>query len=1031
MRKDPAHKSSPPLILIAVFLIFSAGIIVAGYHTFQGQKRDFLQSVSERLSAIAESKVAELTQWRSERFADMKVLCENPVFIQTVQRQIDYGRTETHASLQEWLDLYQLRYGYEHVFLLDAQAAQQLASPRGAVLSCEKVTHAAADIFRSGAPVLIDLHSHMPARHIHLAVAGPVYDQGRPLALVIFDIDAGQYLCPLLKRWPTPSSTAETLLVRRDGDTVLFLNELRFNKEAALRLHVPLTQTETPAVRAALGQTGVFEGVDYRGRPVIADVRGIPRLPWKMVNRMDIEEVYAPLRARLRAAFMQVAFLVLILGLGLALFWRQQRLSETRRRMRRQQLFAASIRGLLGSVSQQGASRAHSIGDITEIAARSMAVRRASIWRYSEDYSRIVCLDLYDAILEEHSSEQVLNASDFAQYTASHKTGQVIAAEDVLQDPRTRDIPLHYFNEAGIKSLLDAPVWRGGRLVALLSFEQVGEKRRWDPEEEQFAQTLAAYVANHLESEERARAEVSLRNSEERFRAVVENVPAGIFIQTDHRFAYLNEYAATMFGVDSASRLIGQPVLERFHPDYHAQVLKRIALLNEKQLPVEQAVEHCLRNDGSQFIAEVSAVPFLYNGSHGALVFFNDITGRKKNEEALGILARISTIFLTAADEDIYDQVLTVVLDVMKSPLGVFGYIDTDGALIVPTLTRQIDYQCYVPDKTIRFPMESWGDSSWPRALRQKKIMFSNEPSIQLPDGHVVISRHISLPVKLGGEVIGLLQVANKAGDYTDADVQQLQGIADHIAPILSARLARDRFEKKLHARNEELSHFSYAVSHDLRSPLVTIKTFMGYLEKDMEARDSCRICKDIAFMRGATDKMTRMLDELLVFTRIGRLDNPVVIVPLQSVVKDAMTAVAGRMAERGVKVKVTLEPLLLRGDRPRLVDMFQNLLDNAVKFMGDQPNPFIEIGFENVQGVPEVFVRDNGMGIDPRYQARVFNLFEKIDPSYEGTGMGLALVKRIVAEHGGSIRVESDGIGKGACFRFTLQGKRETKAFN
>jgi signal transduction histidine kinase len=112
---------------------------------------------------------------------------------------------------------------------------------------------------------------------------------------------------------------------------------------------------------------------------------------------------------------------------------------------------------------------------------------------------------------------------------------------------------------------------------------------------------------------------------------------------------------------------------------------------------------------------------------------------------------------------------------------------------------------------------------------------------------------------------------------------------------------------------------------------------------------------------------------------------------------------------------------MMLCGDRTRLVEVFQNLVDNAIKFMGDQPAPRVEIGMEKTGEGNVFFVRDNGMGIEPRYQPKVFNLFEKYDPKMKGTGIGLALVKRIVEVHGGKIWVESAGIGKGATFRFTL----------
>ncbi len=108
-------------------------------------------------------------------------------------------------------------------------------------------------------------------------------------------------------------------------------------------------------------------------------------------------------------------------------------------------------------------------------------------------------------------------------------------------------------------------------------------------------------------------------------------------------------------------------------------------------------------------------------------------------------------------------------------------------------------------------------------------------------------------------------------------------------------------------------------------------------------------------------------------------------------------------------------------GDRTRLVEVVQNLLDNAVKFMGDQAEPLIEIGVRSDEAGPVFFVKDNGVGIDPRYQDKVFGLFDKLDPRSEGTGIGLALVKRIITVHGGRVWIESAGPGAGTTFCFTL----------
>jgi signal transduction histidine kinase len=255
-----------------------------------------------------------------------------------------------------------------------------------------------------------------------------------------------------------------------------------------------------------------------------------------------------------------------------------------------------------------------------------------------------------------------------------------------------------------------------------------------------------------------------------------------------------------------------------------------------------------------------------------------------------------------------------------------------------------------------------------------------------------------------------------------------LRGFAKVTRDITERKQAEEilrQRDRDLRERNDELTRFTYAVSHDLKSPLVTIKTFLGYLEQDTRKGDTTSQDKDLGYIHTAAEKMSRLLDELLELSRVGRKTNPPVEAPLQAIVKEALELVAGQIADRGVKVEVTEEPILLYGDRRRLVEVFQNLVDNAVKFMGNQPSPRVEIGAEQAGVEIAFFVRDNGIGIDIRHQNKLFGLFEKFDPATEGTGIGLALVKRIVEVHGGKIWMESEGLGKGATFRFTLAKTR------
>jgi signal transduction histidine kinase len=220
------------------------------------------------------------------------------------------------------------------------------------------------------------------------------------------------------------------------------------------------------------------------------------------------------------------------------------------------------------------------------------------------------------------------------------------------------------------------------------------------------------------------------------------------------------------------------------------------------------------------------------------------------------------------------------------------------------------------------------------------------------------------------------------------------------------------------------LERFTYTVSHDLKSPLITIKGFLGMLEQDTSSGDTERAKSDMAIISGAVEKMQRFLEELLDLSRIGHLVNPPEEVSLGELVHEAVNMVAGRLEATDAKVEIAPDLPVVYGDHPRLREVFENLIDNAVKFVAEQPNPRVEIGAREDGDETVFYVWDNGIGIDPRYHEKIFDLFDKLDQDTEGTGVGLAIVKRIVEVHGGRIWVESEGSGKSTTFCFTLKEK-------
>jgi signal transduction histidine kinase len=166
---------------------------------------------------------------------------------------------------------------------------------------------------------------------------------------------------------------------------------------------------------------------------------------------------------------------------------------------------------------------------------------------------------------------------------------------------------------------------------------------------------------------------------------------------------------------------------------------------------------------------------------------------------------------------------------------------------------------------------------------------------------------------------------------------------------------------------------------------------------------------------------MDALLSELLELSRIGRIINPPEEVDLTALTQEALETLDARLRSTGVTVHISPDLPSVSGDRIRLREVIENLIDNAAKYMGSQSSPTIEIGVRTQGKAPVIFVKDNGMGIEASYHDRIFHLFEKLHPTIEGSGIGLALVKRIVELHGGQIWVESEGIGKGSTFCFTI----------
>jgi len=269
------------------------------------------------------------------------------------------------------------------------------------------------------------------------------------------------------------------------------------------------------------------------------------------------------------------------------------------------------------------------LNEITKAAADTLEIERVDIWLYNEDRSIIQCIDMYERSTGVHSDGQTLKAKDYPAYFKGLEEGRTIAADDAFSDPRTKEFSENYLSLHAISSMLDAPIRIAGRVAGVICHEHLGPPRHWTVEEQSFAGSMADVVALAIDSHERRRAEVALRESEERFRRLSEGPFEGIAISDQGRILDANEQMGHILGYQQ-TELIGMPVSQLVAPESRELVMGKI------QSADETPYEHmALRKDGSTFPVEVYGRRIPYKGRMVRITAIRDITRRKRTEESL------------------------------------------------------------------------------------------------------------------------------------------------------------------------------------------------------------------------------------------------------------------------------------------------------------------------------------------------------------------------------------------------------------
>lgn len=416
---------------------------------------------------------------------------------------------------------------------------------------------------------------------------------------------------------------------------------------------------------------------------------------------------------------------------------------------------------------------------------------------------------------------------------------------------------------------------------------------------------------------------------------------------------------------------------------------------------------------------------------------------QRKTALLTAIIRIFSESMACETEEDMARISLKVAEELTGSEIGFIGELNENGTFDTTTLSEAGWNACSVPrEEAVQMLKNMPGRGINRVGLKESRSWIINDPAshpdtVEKPLGHPPLTSFLGVPLRYAGGITGMIALANKKAGYTLADQQDVEALSAAFVEALNRR----RAEKKINELNEELSHhllqveaanreleaFSYSVSHDLRAPLRHITGFVELLgEQDLTAQDD-KSRHYLQVISESARKMGVLIDDLLAFSRMGRDEMMKTRVDLGALVSEIVADLEPETQGREIVWDIAALPVVV-GDAAMLRQVLVNLIANALKFTRQRQQARISIGAVSEHPDETLFcVRDNGVGFDMKYVDKLFGLFQRLHApeEFEGTGIGLANVRRIILRHGG--RVWAEGLpDNGAVFWFSLPNREE-----
>ena len=1220
----PDYKKTIPWKLGAIFILFCAIIILIGVYYYNTQRTRIFREQENSLSVIASLKIGQIEQWHNERLGDAVTLKDNEPFINAIKQ---YFKNKTQPGIKseliKWMKSVHSGYSYSNVLLVDAALKVRLSLSSEDTVPGDFIGKELADVLKNHRIIMTDLHKSESVRYVHIDILIPLVDpesKSQSLSgILILRIDPSILLFPLIQSWPTPSKSSETLIVRKDGDSVLYLNELRHIRNTSLKLKAPLSNKNLLGAKAISGFKGVTEGMDYRNIDVVGYLSNVPGFPWFMVAKIDKEEILLPLKKYLILIVIVIVLLVLI-NASIFGFWIwDQRLRFYRKQLKIEEEIKESeekfiiafqmspVSVAISSVSDNkfidinntflkdmGYTREEVIGRtakelniwadeserlwiINEISEKRRIFGKVIGYRtrkgeilYGLSSMALVRVNGEPCTLStvvnitenKNAQEQLKVSEDLFRKLFENMLNGFAYCKMLYEEGHPPDFIYINVNEAfesltGLKDVKGKKVSevipgiqeadpelleRYGR-VAVTGKPEVFETwveslKMWfsisvySPQKEYFVAVFDVITHRKL-------AEAALKENEERFRSLYENVTIGIYRTTlDGRILMANPAMVSMLGFDTFEQLEQRNLQEEgYEPDYPRSKFLEIIENDGKIIGLESAWNR--RNGKALFVREsANAV----RDGNGRIIYYDgtveDITDRKKAEEALHEnekrlreaqeMAHLGFWFwdIKTGNVDWSDEVFKIFC---LDPATFKPQIDSilklspwpennqrDKELISRAIESHepgtYEQKFLRPDKSIGYYYSTFRGSydnngnlisivgtilDITERKQVEEALRESEDKFKYVFDHSVIGKSLTFPSgeihvnKAFCDMLGYSQDELENTKWQDiSSPQDIEVTQSHLNMLLSGEKDSVRFVKRyihkngsviwtdvgtalrrdadrkplyfmtainnitemkkaeealhnlneeleqrvadrtglLQAANKELEAFSYSVSHDLRAPLRSVHGFTKILLEDYEStldEEGKRICGIIS---SSATQMGALIDDLLSFSRIGRSNmhpSEIDMKKMARLIFEGMTSPTERE-----RIKLNIGKLYRAfGDVTLFGQVWTNLISNAIKYTSKNDVSEINIGSKADGKMITYFIKDNGVGFDMQYAHKLFGVFQRLhsEAEFEGNGVGLAIIQRIILKHGGKVWAEGK-VGKGATFYFSLplEGDRQ-----